>query len=172
MDTQEIWNNFKQELYGFLLKRVKDKNITDDIFQSTFLKVHKNLPKLKDEGKVRSWVFQIARNEIANYFNTESFFSEQSDTTEEITTQEYQFVCCFDRLVNELPETYKEVIELIYIKGKKQKQVADELEISLENVKVRVKRAKEMLKVKFKDCCKYTLDKNGKLVGEPNCSVC
>ena len=67
---------------------------------------------------------------------------------------------------------YREVIELVYIKGHKQKDVAVALDISLENTKARIRRAKDMLKHKFKECCKYELDEKGKLTGEPNCSTC
>ncbi|MEM6841205.1 MAG: sigma-70 family RNA polymerase sigma factor [Bacteroidota bacterium] len=172
METRDIWNNFSDELYFFILKKVEDKHVTDDIFQSTFLKIHKNLPKLKKEEKVKAWIFQIARNEIANHFNTESIYVDNSDTNEETPLQEHQFVCCFDKLINGLPEIYREVIEMVYIKGRKQKDVAKELGISLENTKARIRRAKDILKKKFKDCCKYELDKEGKLIGESNCSIC
>ena len=67
---------------------------------------------------------------------------------------------------------YREVIELVYIKGHKQKDAAKELDISLINTKARIRRAKELLKKKFQDCCKYELDKTGKLTGEPDCSIC
>ena len=75
-------------------------------------------------------------------------------------------------MINELPEIYKEVIELVYIDGKKQKDAAKHLGISLENVKARIRRAKDMLKKKFKECCKYESNKKGKLIGAPNCSKC
>jgi RNA polymerase sigma-70 factor (ECF subfamily) len=71
-----------------------------------------------------------------------------------------------------LPEIYRHVIELIYIKGLKQKEVARKLEISLENVKVRIKRAKDILKQKFSECCNYEFDKKGNLIGESNCAIC
>jgi RNA polymerase sigma-70 factor (ECF subfamily) len=90
----------------------------------------------------------------------------------EISSENYEHICCFDKFINDLPEIYKQVIELIYIKGQKQKDVAKELEISLENVKARIKRAKDILKKKFNECCKYEFDKNGKLIGESNCSIC
>ncbi|MEL6639087.1 MAG: sigma-70 family RNA polymerase sigma factor [Bacteroidota bacterium] len=172
MGTQDIWNTFNEELYFFILKKVKDKNVANDIFQNTFLKIHKNRSKLREVGKVKAWVFQIARNETANYFNVESNHLEQVDTDEAIFPEEYQFVCCFDRLINDLPPIYREVIELVYIEGHKQKEVATTLGISLENTKARVRRAKEILKQKFRDCCKYELDEKGKLTGESNCSIC
>lgn len=172
METQEIWNNFNNEIYFFILKKVKNESAANDIFQNTFLKIHNNLSKLKKEEKIKAWVFQITRNEIINHFNKESIYLDNSDTKEESLTQELQFVCCFDKLINELPTPYKEVIELAYIKGYKQKDVAKELGISLENTKARIRRAKDMLKVKFKECCKYELDKKGNLIGEPDCAKC
>lgn len=172
METQDIWNNFNQELYFFILKRVKSRNGANDIFQNTFLKIHKNLYKLKNEAKVRAWIFQIARNEIANYFQEESTYRDKLNASEEASLHEFQVVCCFDKLIHELPQIYKEVIERVYIQGQKQKEVAHELNISLENTKARVRRAKDILKKKFQECCKYEVNKKGKLIGEPNCSTC
>jgi RNA polymerase sigma-70 factor (ECF subfamily) len=172
METQTIWDNFNEELYFFILKKVKNKDTTNDIFQNTFLKIHKNLSKLEKEEKARAWIFQIARNEIVNYFNEESIYIGKLDINKENSLPEYQHICCFDKFINDLPEIYRQVIELIYIKGQKQKDSAKELEISLENVKARIKRAKDILKKKFSECCKYEFDKNGKLIGESNCSIC
>jgi RNA polymerase sigma-70 factor (ECF subfamily) len=172
METQKIWNNFNDELYFFILKKVKNKDSANDIFQNTFLKIHKNLSKLEKEEKAKAWIFQIARNEIINHLNKESIYVEKLDINKEIPLQKYQHICCFDKFINDLPKIYRQVIELIYIKGLKQKDVAKELDINLENVKVRIKRAKDILKKKFNECCKYEFDKNGKLIGESNCSIC
>lgn len=172
METQKIWNNFNEELYFFILKKVKDKNIANDIFQNTFLKIHKNLSKLKKEENVKAWVFQIARNETINYLKKESIYIEKLTVNKEIPFENYQHICCFDKFITNLPKIYRQVIELIYIKGLKQKDVAKKLEISLENVKVRIKRGKDILKQNFNECCKYEIDKNGKLIGESNCSIC
>jgi RNA polymerase sigma-70 factor (ECF subfamily) len=172
METQKIWNNFNDELYFFILKKVKNKDVANDIFQNTFLKIHKNLLKLEQEEKAKAWIFQIARNEIINHFNKESLYVEKMAVNKEIPLEKYEHICCFDKFINDLPEIYRQVIELMYVKGLKQKDAAKELGISLENVKVRIKRAKGILKKNFSECCKYEFDKNGKLIGEANCSMC
>lgn len=172
METLKIWNNFSDELYFFILKKVKNKDATNDIFQNTFVKIHENLAQLKEDKKARAWIFQIARNEISNHLLKESVYVAKRNSNEETPFQTDELICCFDKFINELPEIYKQVIELISINGKKQKDVADELNISLENVKVRIKRSKEILKKKFNECCKYEFDTNGKLIGESNCSAC
>ena len=172
MDTQTVWNNLNSEVYFFILKKVKDKNAANDILQNSFLKIHKNISHLKNPTKVRAWVFQIVRNEIINYFHQESLYVEQVKENEEIPNVDYHDACCFDQFLNDLPEKYKLVIDLIYIEGKKQKEVAALTGLTLENVKVRIKRAKMILKKNFTECCKYQLDKQGNLTGEPNCAVC
>lgn len=172
MDTQTIYTTFNEELYFFILKKVRDKSSANDIFQNTFLKIHDNLSALKDDKKARSWIFQIARNEIANYFNKESKYVEQLGPIKEDGFQNYQHVCCFDKFINDLPRIYKETIEHVYIKGEKQKDAAKSLNISLENVKARIGRAKALLAKKFNECCKYEFDKDGRLIGESNCSIC
>lgn len=171
METQKIWNSLHNELYFFILKKVKDKDSANDILQNTFFKIHKNLPLLKQEEKVKAWAFQIARNEIINYYNQESTYTKPLIESENTTLSSYNHICCFDNFINNLPPIYKEVIEKVYIQGKKQNEVADILGISLSNVKVRIRRSKEILKKNFTECCKYELDKNGNLSGEPNCAI-
>lgn len=172
METQKIWKQFNEELYFFILKKVKNETATNDIFQNTFLKIHKNLYQLKEEEKLKAWVFQIARNEIANHFKNEAKYIAPVEEIEEIISEKKDDYCCFDRFINDLPTIYRETIELVYLKGKKQDEVAEILAISLANVKARIRRSKDILKEKFSECCKYEFDKNGSLIGEPNCSKC
>lgn len=172
MNSQEIYQKHGQEVYLFILKRVKNKCIAHDVFQNAFLKIHKKIQQLKADSKVRAWVFQIVRNEIVNYFNQE--LSYQSAATPEVIPADENSVniCCFDRFIDELPDTYKEVMLLTYVSGKKQEQVAKILDISISNVKTRIRRSKEMLKEKFLACCKFEVNFNGKLIGTPDCPVC
>ncbi|MCM5661430.1 sigma-70 family RNA polymerase sigma factor [Galbibacter mesophilus] len=172
METQQIWNELNDELYFFILKKMKDKHASNDVFQNTFVKIHRNLSTLENTEKARAWAFQIARNEIANHFKKEAMYVEKSNEGKETPPENQAHLCCFDSFINDLPKVYREVIELVYIKGEKQKDAAIFLNISLENVKARVRRAKEILKQKLSECCQYEFDKNGKLIGEPNCVKC
>lgn len=173
MDTQKIWSRFNNQLYFFILKKVKDKDAANDIFQNTFFKIHKNLDQIQDQEKIKGWVYQIARNEIFNYFNKETKFVELTKFKNKPDISEnQQSFCCFDKFISHLPKKYNEVIELVYLNGYKQKEVSKMLGISLANVKARVRRAKEILKTKFNVCCKYEFDTKGNLVGESNCTIC
>ena len=172
MSTEDIWAKYNNELYFFILKRADDYNATNDIFQEVFLKIHEHLSSLRDEKKLRAWIYQIARNEISNYYLKNSKEHNQFEESNESDISDIHGVCCLDKFIQELPTNYKEVIESIYVEGLKQKDVAHKLGISLENVKIRVKRGKDILKNEFKVCCKYDLNENDKLVGSPNCTTC
>ena len=102
METQQIWDSFNEELYFFILKKVKDKDVTNDIFQDTFLKIHNNLSYLKEEEKARAWVFQIARKEMFNYFNNASIYADKLDANIETPSQKYEHICCFDKFIDDL----------------------------------------------------------------------
>lgn len=174
--TQNIWDSFKESLFYFILKRVKDEPTSKDILQEVFIKVHLNLHQLKDETKIKAWVFQITRNQIAEYFRKTDRIVELSKFNEEQLTDnsehsEIEF-CCFENLIDELPAKYSEVLALINVEGKKQKEVASELDLSVPNIKSRVYRAKEMLKQKYIECCQFSLNEKGLLVGEQNCQRC
>lgn len=172
MNTQQIWNKFNNQIYFFILKRVKEKEISNEILQNSFLKIHSNLNQIKDKDKVKSWVFQIVRNEISNYFNQESKHKKEVSFDGVVNSEVRKNYCCMDRFIQELPDIYKETIELVYVEGKKQLDVAHILGISLYNVKARIRRGKSILKERFNTCCKYQFNRNGKLVGESDCSYC
>lgn len=172
METQQIWQEYSSTLYFFILKRVKNETEANDILQNTFLKIHDKGYQLKQPHKAKAWAFQIARNEIANFYKKENKFTTALPEVHEPLPEKNDPFCCFDTFINELPSSYKETIELVYIKGKKQEESAEILGISLANLKARIRRSKNILKEKFIECCNYQFNKNGKLIGEPDCPKC
>lgn len=175
-DTQQIWDSLKEPLFYFILKRVNNENISKDILQEVFIKIHLNLNQLQNESKVKAWVFQITRNQVAEYFRKENKLVELTKLDEEYLTVGFEYseidFCCFENFINELPEKYSKVLTLISVEGKKQNEAASMLHLSLPNLKSRVHRAKEMLKQKFIECCQFSLNDKGLLVGEQNCQRC
>ena len=156
IESADIWRKHHSEIYFFVLKKVKDEEATREIIQNVFLKIHQNIASLKDRTKVRAWVFTIVRNEISNHYNL---------AAKTIPIPSY------DRFVTNLPKQYKEVVQLVYLKGQTQNQAAQVLNISLANVKARIRRAKSLLVHNFNACCKFELNNEGKLIGDSNCSI-
>lgn len=172
MDTLEIWRAHSEEIYFFILKRVKDSAVANDILQNTFYKVHKYRGHIDNLNKIRPWIFQISRNETTDYFKREARYTVPLSNKDEKEHSSYKDICCFDRFIEELPAHYKSVIQMVYIDGKTQTETAKLLKISLTNVKARIRRSKSILKQKFKECCNYEIDRNGMLTGEADCARC
>ena len=66
--TENIWNQFKDELLRFIVSRVNDKDIAQDLLQIVFIKIHSKSDSLSDNDKLTSWLYQITRNTIIDYY--------------------------------------------------------------------------------------------------------
>jgi RNA polymerase sigma-70 factor (ECF subfamily) len=116
----------QQRLFSFIYSKVKDKDITEDIFQDTFIKVIRTLKKgnYNEEGKFLPWVVRISHNLVIDHFrksnrmptfrNTDEFdiFSVLGDgvlNAEKRLIKE-QIHSDVKELINELPEEQKQVL--------------------------------------------------------------
>ena len=144
-----IWKEFHKELGGFIFSHIKDREITNDILQDIFVKIQNNIGTLKDESKLSSWIYQIARNSIYDYFRKlkpHFEFNDYDTIDEEQTIDNGELEKCLKPFINQLDDKYKEAIILTEFDGLTQKQLAQKLNISYSGAKSRVQRAKEYLK--------------------------
>ncbi len=172
LSTNQIWDELKEDLRIFIFSKTKDESLTDDLLQDVFLKVHLNLHSIREPEKVKSWVYQITRNQISAFYRTQKYTPVKTNEIEFPEPSEEELAdpfCCVNTFLDELPNGYSEVMKLRLIHGKKQAEIARELEISLANVKARIYRSKELLKGKFSNCCGYSINEEGLLVGEQDC---
>jgi RNA polymerase sigma-70 factor, ECF subfamily len=119
-------NRHQSKIYGFIYSKVSDRDVSDDIFQDTFIKVIKTLKSdaYNEEGKFLPWVMRIAHNLVIDHFRrnkkmpmfreTEEFsiFSIMSDNapnveSQIITTQVEEDI---KKLIDELPYEQREVL--------------------------------------------------------------
>ena len=63
-------NRHQSKIYGFIYSKLSDRDISDDIFQDTFIKVIKTLKSnsYNEEGKFLPWVMRISHNLIIDHF--------------------------------------------------------------------------------------------------------
>lgn len=171
MDSGSVWNKFSDKLKNFLRKRVGDVSIADDLLQEVFVKIHLGLPKLKDEKRLENWVFQIAYNQVNDFYRAQS--KEKLETIDEYafaeeTSTDHDLADCLVPFIASLPDTYRDAVILSEVEGLKQKVVAEKLNISLSGAKSRIQRGRELIKQHFVECCHFHLDENGQLKGEHN----
>jgi len=66
--TSELWSRFNKQLLVFIKSKVQDKDQAEDILQNVFIKIHSNIDKTEDFQKIESWIYQITRNTIIDYY--------------------------------------------------------------------------------------------------------
>ena len=183
INIESLWTNIHGELFGFVSKHIKNRDDVNDIIQDTFIKVKTNIDSLKNPAKVESWIFQIARNTMNDFFrkqkksfaiveNTEEISLEQDATTEDdikVKRQTQHFSEYAGFVVSELPEKYRTAVHMADIEGLSMKTVAEELGISVSGAKSRVQRGRKMIKEIILECCEVNTDKYGNIVDyKPN----
>ncbi len=180
--VENIWENFSQPLKGFIKRRVDNDQDVEDILQNVFYKIHHNLSNLNETGKVQAWVYQIARNAVADYYRTSRYaytsYTEElpetmlSDVQEEETANE-DIAQCLKTMVQDLPEKYKQALILTEFQQLTRKELGDRLGLSVSGAKSRVQRARGMLKEMLLDCCHLEFDRLGNVIDyQHKCSDC
>lgn len=177
MNTTEIWSAFKDELLGFIRSRVSSSEVAEDILQEVFIKVHQHQGQLQDNMKLTSWIYQITRNTIIDYYRkkkikTSDELSELETSLEEDEPLNPQFLKCLMPFVQKLPEIYKDALEKTMSGTFSQKEYAEQLGISYSALKSRVQRGRQMLKDNFVQCCNIQTDTYGNIISSniDNCN--
>ena len=179
MTTSAVWQNYSSDLKRFIFNILKDEQAANDVLQEVFIKVHLKLHTVIDAGKLKPWLFAIAKNQTLDYLSKQTKHTEiQSLEFEEVAPEpkEHNAKDCLLGILKSLPEKYRNPITLYDVKGKKQQAIANELQLPLPTVKSLIQRARKMVIKGYMDCCDFTLNKHGKLVGEIKekqfCKVC
>ena len=147
----------KQRLYSFIYSKIQDKDLTEDIFQDTFIKVIRTLKKgnYNEEGKFLPWVMRIAHNLVIDHFrktnrmpsfkNTDDFdiFSVLDDGSLNAEKQIIQEQIYDDvrELVKELPEEQKEVLVMRMYKDMSFKEISENTGVSINTALGRMRYA-------------------------------
>ncbi|MCD6550128.1 sigma-70 family RNA polymerase sigma factor, partial [bacterium] len=80
----KFYDKYYPQIFGYILKRVVDLEIAQDITSETFFKALKNLWKFRWKNiSFCAWLYRIANNEIANYFRKNKKYSISLDELEE-----------------------------------------------------------------------------------------
>lgn len=147
----------QQRLFSFIYSKVKDKDITEDIFQDTFIKVIRTLKRgnYNEEGKFLPWVVRISHNLIIDHFrksnrmpafnNTDEFdiFSVISDgvlNAEKRIIKE-QIHADVKELINELPEEQREVLVMRMYKDMSFNEISENTGVSINTALGRMRYA-------------------------------
>ena len=155
-------SRYKDRVYGYVYKMVKDEDLTNDIFQDTFIKVINTLKKGKynEEGKFLPWVMRIAHNLVIDDFrksakmpiagrgngNEDDDFDifnvlRLEDCTVEDDLIEEQIHDDVRALVELLPDDQRQVVKMRHYMGMSFKDIAESTDVSINTALGRMRYA-------------------------------
>ncbi|MFN8488494.1 MAG: RNA polymerase sigma factor SigZ [Caldilineaceae bacterium] len=164
-----VWQAYRTSLYHFVRTRVVEPADAEDIVQDVLVKAYTALATLKDDTKLRPWLYQIARNAIIDFYRQHQPLAALSDALPVVAatmdeSNEVEFAQCLTPLIAQLPPDYRQAIILAELQGLTQQAVATAQGLSLSGAKSRVQRGRKLLKALFLQCCQVELDRRGGII--------
>ncbi len=179
----QIYKQYSTRLLSFINSKVHNKEDAKDILSEVFIKIYTNIDKLKSDEKLTSWMFTITKNTIIDFYRKnnnkqdniefdEEYIFEQKEQSSAISELSH----CIAPIINSLAPKYAKVLHLSEIKELKQKEIAEKLDISTNNIKNIIFRGKKQIKDKLLQCCHYEYNKFGNIINydvkDENCNFC
>ena len=131
----------KSRVFAFIMSKIKNRDLSEDIFQDTFIKVINSLQKGKynEEGKFLPWMMRIAHNLMIDHFRKEAKMRKVRPTAEfdifdvlddgnknqEEVMMQTQVHADLKVLIEQLPENQKEVLKMRCFEDLSFKQISD-----------------------------------------------
>jgi len=175
-DSQEIWNEVQSGLRAFIAKRVADEASVEDLSQEVFMRMQRGLGGLKDQSRLLSWIYQIARHAIIDHYRArdrqpdrpaglpsdlETFHpaSLPVESSEGSGQPRRELAGCLRPMIERLPEDYRRAVILVDLEGLAQHEAAARLGLSVSGMKSRVQRGRRQLRDMLEACCVIALDR-------------
>lgn len=155
---ERLIHRHKNRVFAYILMVVKDKQLADDIFQDTFIKVINTMQagSYKEEGKFIQWVMRIAHNLIIDYFrkskrlpvvDNDSKEFDIFDTIQftDVSVEEKMIIDQIHSdvrdLVEHLPKEQKEVLFMRHYSDMSFKDIAEQTDVSINTALGRMRYA-------------------------------
>jgi RNA polymerase sigma-70 factor (ECF subfamily) len=153
----QLINRHKHKIFGFIISKIQDRDLAEDVFQDTFIKVINTLKrgKYNEEGKFLPWVMRIAHNLVIDHFrksnrmpkfDTKSDFDifsviKDEDLNIESSIIKNQIESDVKSLLIELPADQREVLEMRIYNEYSFKEIAYKTNVSINTALGRMRYA-------------------------------
>ena len=155
---------YREPVWGFILRRVGDRSLADDLTQEAFLRAERSLRDYRGEASLTSWIFAIALNAVRDHFR---FIQRGSDSPvlaaaaelaspregAEGALLESEMASCVDGYLSRLPRVQHDVVSLHDMAGLTHAEIATVLGISVGNSRVLLHRGRAALRRVLEENC-------------------
>jgi RNA polymerase sigma-70 factor (ECF subfamily) len=160
-DFKLLLERYEGELFNFLYRCTGDRQVSEDLFQETFLQVYAKMDIFRPEGRFRPWVYTIAANLARDAMRKQrrrralsleaeirsgegaklgDFIEGATPAPDQLLDRE-ESISLARELLDDLPETLREVVTLYFFNDMKYTEISEVLGLPLGTVKSRLFRA-------------------------------
>ncbi len=169
----EIYHEFHPKIMNYLNRLIRNSEV-EDLAQDVFMKIARALPNFKGESKLSTWIYKIATNTALDRMRSPEFKQTHQIMADEMLSPadgpewhadggvpvveqliETEMNQCIHSNIDDLPEKYRVVLSLSELQELKNREIAEILGTSLESVKIRLHRARGLLKGKLNGNCNF-----------------
>ncbi|MFW2368991.1 MAG: RNA polymerase sigma factor [Desulforhopalus sp.] len=185
LSFSSVYDEFYTKILHYL-KRLVGEFEAEEVAQTVFEKISRNLSSFKGDSKLSTWVYRVATNTALDRLKSQSFkysfagplaplplnlpeaetpVSATSRTLESPDKKVIQNEMseCVREFVDRLPPEYRTIIVLNEFEGLSNKEIAEVLEISIDSAKIRLHRARKRLKESLAAGCDFYVDERSVL---------
>jgi RNA polymerase sigma-70 factor, ECF subfamily len=153
-EAQELlFNRFSSKMLGVCRQYITDRHRAEELMLNGFLKVFKKLNTFKSEGSFEGWIRRIMINECLSYLrkNDRLLFVEDPQIFEETISEKEpeEDVSALQKLIDDLPESWRVVFNLYAVEGYKHKEIGLMLDITEMTSRSRYFKAKKQLQAAY-----------------------
>ncbi|HAY25994.1 MAG TPA: RNA polymerase subunit sigma-70 [Candidatus Accumulibacter sp.] len=163
------WSACEGELQRYLRHRLARVEDADELLQEVFIKAWRQGEQFCAIDNRRAWLFRVAHNALADHLRTSR---ESIALPDDLAAPESEAAAAVDELSQCLPRVLaglspadRLAITLCDIGGAPQRQLADQLGISLAGAKSRIQRARRRLREALTKGCRVRFDDDGRVCG-------
>lgn len=159
-DIVEQLLQYKSRLLAHIQRKINDPDLAEDLLQDSLIKALRAAPELRDEQKLLPWFYSILNNAITDVYRRQAVelrslqeVARESSLEDEPETE--RVLCaCFRTLLSTLKPEYALLIEQLDLTNNEPAQIAAQLGITSNNLKVRRHRARQALRQRLEESCR------------------
>jgi RNA polymerase sigma-70 factor (ECF subfamily) len=153
-EFDRIFDLYNKDIFRLIFSYTLNYDDSKDILQDVFLKYYKKMAHIScDDIEIKKWLIKVAINSVNDYYR--SFWHKKTIKVEETTFDNKKMVSNNNinllEELNKLDKKYRIPIYLYYYQGYDIKEISDILKISVSAVKMRLLRAKKILKIEMEN---------------------
>lgn len=165
---RELVRRYERPVFSLIFRMVRDREVSEDLAQDTFIKVLNHIDKYRPEFKLSSWLFKIANNVAIDHLRKRQLDTVSIDgsphalSAAEVEATSFDVVArqetaleemearelgsAIERAIKQLRPEYRACIMLRHVEGRSYEEIAATLDLPLGTVKTYIHRARHQLR--------------------------